>query len=117
MNLSNFEYFIVLGICVIFPLLLTLFHPNLHLKKNLKQAVLAIFITAIPFWIWDIVAVILGHWDFNQNHIVGFYIYNLPIEEVLFFIVIPFCCLTIWAEIRSFKTSKEFWDLLLLKKK
>jgi len=115
MTWHNFEYFIFLFGCLIFPLLLTLFHPNLNLKKNLKQAIIAIFITCIPFWIWDIFAVIFGHWSFNPSFITGVYLVNLPIEEVLFFVVIPFCCLTIWAEIKAFTTWSDFWNRFTLK--
>jgi lycopene cyclase domain-containing protein len=109
MSLNHFEYFITLAICIFVPLLLALFHPGLQIRKNMKWALLAILITCVPFWAWDVVATYIGHWGFNPNFITGFYIYNLPIEEVLFFVVIPFSCLTIWAEIKSFTTWSEFW--------
>jgi lycopene cyclase domain-containing protein len=116
MNINNFEYFITLAVCTLVPMLLLVFHPNLHLRQNLKSLFLAIFITCIPFWFWDISAVILNHWSFNPKYITGLYIYNLPIEEVLFFVLIPFSCMAIWAEIRAFTTWKNFFDLLLLRK-
>jgi lycopene cyclase domain-containing protein len=33
-----------------------------------------------------------GVWGFNPNYILGGYLYNLPFEEVLFFVCIPFSC-------------------------
>ena len=107
MNLNHFAYFITLLVCLFVPLGLTLFHPELQIRKNIKPALLAILITCIPFLAWDVVATYIGHWSFNPAFITGFYIYNLPIEEVLFFVVIPFSCLTIWAEIKAFTTWSE----------
>ncbi len=56
---------------------------------------IAIVIPAIPFLLWD-VFVTGTHWHFNQNFVSGIKIINLPIEEILFFITVPFACLFTW---------------------
>ena len=56
---------------------------------------IAIVIPAIPFLLWD--ALVTGaHWHFNPVYVSGIKIINLPIEEILFFITVPFACLFTW---------------------
>lgn len=101
--MQNLEYLIVLILCLSFPLGFTLFYKPFKLhKKRLLNGLRVIFIVSIPWLIWDVFATFRGHWSFNSDYILGPKIINLPFEEVLFFWVIPFCCLFVW----------ELWDYL-----
>jgi len=60
-----------------------------------------IILAAIPFVIWDILFAKAGIWCFNLDYCLGLTIQGLPIEEVLFFLVIPYCCMFIYASFRS----------------
>ena len=68
------------------------FHPKIKFYKHWFLFIKSNLIVSIPFIIWDIIFTSNGVWGFNEKHIAGLYIFNLPIEEVLFFIIIPYCC-------------------------
>jgi lycopene cyclase domain-containing protein len=55
-------------------------------------------ITALIFIIWDEGFTRMGVWGFNEKYTTGIYLLHLPVEEVLFFICIPYaCCFTYFA--------------------
>ena len=43
-----------------------------------------------------------GVWSFNENFITGIKLFNLPIEEVLFFFIVPYCCVFIYECMRVY---------------
>lgn len=73
-------------------------------------------IPAVLYIAWDIYFTYLGVWSFNAAYITGVEVYNLPLEEVLFFFIVPYCCVFIYACIRSYfpnLVNKKNADLLL----
>tara|TARA_B110000908_G_scaffold146898_1_gene178179 strand:+ start:303 stop:890 length:588 start_codon:yes stop_codon:yes gene_type:complete len=44
----------------------------------------------IPFIAWDVYFTNIGVWGFNPDHLIGVNILNLPIEEWLFFLCVPY---------------------------
>lgn len=110
MNLNNWEYLILLLLCSVIPFLYSIIHRKLLSQYHLHVFQPTILIAAIPFVIFDIVAVLRGYWYFNFKYITGFHILNLPIEEYIFFLVIPQSSLLIWIALKrytSFKIIKE----------
>jgi lycopene cyclase domain-containing protein len=102
----NTEYFMVLILSLAGPLVLS-FSKKIDFWKNPGKLILSIGIPFIIFAAWDIIVTARGHWSFNQDYTIGFKIYNLPIEEILFFIVIPFCGLFTWECVKYFTRKKN----------
>ena len=65
-------------------------------------ALLSIFIP------WDIWFTENGIWGFNEYYISGIYLLNLPLEECLFFICIPFCCIFTYHVVWTLSNDKSF---------
>ena len=59
-------------------------------------------IPAILYIVWDSFFTRWGIWSFNENYITGKKYFELPIEEILFFFVVPYCCVFIYECIRCY---------------
>ena len=69
------------------------FHPRLQFYKKWRSFFPALAIMMAIFIPWDIIFTNSGFWGFNEQYITGVYLFNLPLEEWLFFICIPYACI------------------------
>jgi lycopene cyclase domain-containing protein len=77
-----------------------------YFHNRVKQTALAILMAAVPFIIWDSCAAGI-HWYYNKSYIVGLYLLDLPIEEWLFFITVPYACLFTWEMVAKHKKKSR----------
>jgi lycopene cyclase domain-containing protein len=71
------------------------FDKKVNFIRFWKPLSLAIICVAIPFLIWDEIFTQLEVWGFNPIYLMGIYLGHLPLEEILFFFVVPYCCVFI----------------------
>jgi lycopene cyclase domain-containing protein len=106
------------------PVLALSFDRKVAYYREWKYLLPALFMVAIPYWIWDVAKTEAGVWGFNPKYY-SFLILNLPVEEWLFFISFPFasvfiyCCLNAWLPETAFlnwlqRTEKYITTALIL---
>ncbi|MFZ9879250.1 MAG: lycopene cyclase domain-containing protein [Candidatus Nanopelagicaceae bacterium] len=79
--------------------------------RRIKRALLSILPVAILFLIWDYHAVISGHWWVDEEQVVGILgPKGIPLEEFLFFIVVPLAALLTIEAVRTQRPHWKFGD-------
>ena len=68
------------------------FHSKIQFNKKWPSFWPALAITALAFILWDMLYTHWGVWGFNEKYLIGIDIFNLPLEEILFFVCIPYAC-------------------------
>jgi lycopene cyclase domain-containing protein len=86
-------YFYILLASISIPALYSLFVNDFIV--HWKNFIFSTGFIAIVYLIWDVIFAYLGIWGFNHDYCLGIYFFKLPLEEILFFFIIPFCSLFI----------------------
>jgi len=98
--MDQWQYLIVLGACLLVTAPLEFFGAGVYRQPlRLFRSVAPV---AAVFVVWDAVA-IFGHvWTYNPRYITGWHLpFAVPIEELLFFIVIPICGLLTYSAVSA----------------
>ncbi|MEX2428862.1 MAG: lycopene cyclase domain-containing protein [Bacteroidales bacterium] len=103
---TTWTYFLLLGLSILYPLAQS-FEKRVFMYRKMKFIFPGIILTAIPFLIWDVLFTRAGVWGFNHNYTKDFYLLGLPIEEWLFFLIIPYCIFFLHEVLRYF--VKKFY--------
>jgi lycopene cyclase domain-containing protein len=98
---SSMLYMITLLGSVLFPFLLS-FDRKVHFYTYWPALAKAVVAPAAIFLIWDVVFTAQGIWGFNPTYYLGFTLAGLPIEEWMFFFIIPYCCVFIYECLRAY---------------
>lgn len=71
----------------------------------------AVLISALVFLVWDYWFTQIGVWEFNPTYVLGVFFFDLPLEEILFFFVVPFACVFIYEVLIYFFPKDLFQPL------
>jgi len=77
--------------------------------RRFKRVILSILPTALFFLIWDAYAINRVHWYFDKNQILEIFgPFGIPLEEFLFFMIVPLAALL---TIEAVRTVKKNWEV------
>lgn len=78
------------------------FEPRLQYWRKWPGLFTGIAVMATVFIIWDALFTAHGVWGFNPRYLTGPRLLHLPIEEWLFFLVVPYSCVFIYEALRYY---------------
>lgn len=87
----HLTYLLINIFSAIVPFLFS-FYPAIRFNKHFKAFFIGNLIASACFIAWDILFTAQNVWGFNSAYTFGFKLFNLPVEEVMFFVFIPFAC-------------------------
>lgn len=99
-QVQKFAYLAVMAFVVIGSAWLEVF-----LRTRVFRRWLRLLLTLLPvlvvFFGWDAIAIASGHWSFDPDSTTGVVFGNVPLEEVVFFVVIPIAAILTLEAVRS----------------
>jgi lycopene cyclase domain-containing protein len=67
-----------------------------------RRLLLTLLPVALVFTVWDLLAIAAGHWRFDPSQTTGVVLPGgLPLDEVLFFVVVPVCAVLGFEAVRA----------------
>ncbi|GAA3961053.1 hypothetical protein GCM10022246_12890 [Pedobacter ginsengiterrae] len=100
----NYIYLLINIAVLFFPLVLS-FDKKVHFFSKWRFVLPAILITGLVFLVWDLLFVKLNVWSFNPDYLIGLSFFGLPLEEILFFLTVPYACIFIYECLNAYFPS------------
>ncbi|WP_375475044.1 lycopene cyclase domain-containing protein [uncultured Jatrophihabitans sp.] len=94
-------YLLILAACLVgtLPLELVL---RVRVYARWRRLLAALLPVAVVFTAWDVAAIHAGWWRYDPRRTIGVTLFGrLPLEELLFFLVIPVCAVLTLEAVRA----------------
>ena len=90
--LGHATYLALMAACLLvtLPLELVLKAGVYRRPRRWLAAVAPVFLV---FCLWDWLAIRRGHWSYSSTYLTGVELAGVPLEELVFFVVVPTCAL------------------------
>ncbi|MBB1484463.1 lycopene cyclase domain-containing protein [Tessaracoccus sp. MC1865] len=87
---DSYQYLILMAACVAITLPLE-FVLRARVYRRPLRLLLAMLPMLVVFLAWDVLGILRDHWTYSERFTTGIMLGVLPLEELLFFLVIPIC--------------------------
>ena len=90
-----------MGACLVVTLPLELV-LGARVYRRFRLMVLAVLPVVVVFALWDMIGIVRHHWSYNPRFVTGIRLpFQMPLEELVFFVVIPICGLLTYEAVGS----------------
>lgn len=98
--MDRYQYLLLMAACAVGTLPLEwLFRARVYRRP--RRLLHALWLPFVVFVAWDAVAIAREHWSFSADYTTGWRIpFDVPVEELAFFVVIPICALLSFESVR-----------------
>jgi lycopene cyclase domain-containing protein len=90
---DHWQYLLLMAACVVLTLPLEVV-LGARVWRRPRHLAMTLIPPATAFSLWDVLAISHRHWRYNPRYVTGLDLPgHLPVEEVVFFLVVPICAL------------------------
>lgn len=100
--MKQLAYLLVLAGCLVGTAPLEVFLGT-RVYARWRRLLLTLLPVVVLFVAWDLLAIRAGHWGYDTEQVTGISLGSLPLEELLFFVVIPICAILTLEAVRAVK--------------
>lgn len=87
---DRYQYLLLMAGCLAITLPLE-FAFRARVYRRAGALLLSLVPTVVLFSIWDVAGILRDHWSYNPRFVTGVHLGVMPLEELVFFIVVPVC--------------------------
>ncbi|OYN94565.1 lycopene cyclase domain-containing protein [Enemella evansiae] len=88
--MDRFQYLLLMAGCLLITLPLE-FVLRARVYRRPLRLLLAMLPVLVVFIAWDVLGILRNHWSYNPRFVTGIQLGVMPLEELVFFIVVPIC--------------------------
>lgn len=101
--MRHLAYLAVLALCLLGTLPLEVW-LGVRVYRRPRRLLLTLLPVVAVFYLWDVYAIAADHWTFDPAQTVGLVLPGgVPVEELLFFVVVPTCAVLAFEAVRRVK--------------
>lgn len=88
---DRFQYLLLMAACLLVTLPLEVV-LRARVYRRPRRLLLALLPVVVLFSVWDVVGIARDHWWYSETYTTGVLLpLRMPLEELVFFVVIPVC--------------------------
>ncbi|TRY18193.1 lycopene cyclase domain-containing protein [Tessaracoccus rhinocerotis] len=88
--MDQYQYLLLMAACVAITLPLE-FVLRARVYRRPVRLLLAMLPVLVVFVAWDLLGIVRDHWGYSAEYTTGVMLGIMPLEELVFFLVIPVC--------------------------